>query len=387
MASITLSIKSWELRKDGTAPVVFVFTTKSNVYYPTCIHCKPNDFDKKSHHLVGRKWSAVDLQLHSKLLSYQETAKELSKRVNLNALKSTEFRDMVIAASTISRQSSFFIERMRNFASLKKAKRTRELYEATINRIDEFSPIAETLVFDDITKEWITKFDMWLQDRGNRPNTRSIHLRNIRAVIMDAIDNDLATKNPFRRFSMPREETRHRCLTAEQIVALRDVRLTGNKEIARDVFFLCLYLIGINVTDLFSLTNIVNGRIEYRRSKTKKMYSIKVEPEAMAIIEKYQGRDKLLRIADSMSSAHALDMWLNDYLQRIRLTEFLDVDLTLYWARHTWATIAHEIGVAKETISRALGHSSSSVTDIYINYNNRSVDEANRKVIDFINNL
>ena len=47
----------------------------------------------------------------------------------------------------------------------------------------------------------------------------------------------------------------------------------------------------------------------------------------------------------------------------------------------------HEIGVTKETISRALGHSSSTVTDIYINYNNRSVDEANRKVIDFINNL
>ena len=47
----------------------------------------------------------------------------------------------------------------------------------------------------------------------------------------------------------------------------------------------------------------------------------------------------------------------------------------------------HEIGIPKETISRALGHSSSTVTDIYINYNNRIVDESNRKVIDFINNL
>ena len=53
----------------------------------------------------------------------------------------------------------------------------------------------------------------------------------------------------------------------------------------------------------------------------------------------------------------------------------------------TQQSIAHEIGVAKETISRALGHSTSNVTDIYINYNNRIVDEANRKVIDFINNL
>ena len=66
---------------------------------------------------------------------------------------------------------------------------------------------------------------------------------------------------------------------------------------------------------------------------------------------------------------------------------FLDVDLTLYLARHTWATIANEIGIPKETIARALGHSTSTVKDVYINYNNRSVDEANRKVIDFINNL
>ena len=62
-------------------------------------------------------------------------------------------------------------------------------------------------------------------------------------------------------------------------------------------------------------------------------------------------------------------------------------ELNRDWLLYGDGMIAHEIGISKETISRALGHSTSTVTDIYINYNNRIVDEANRKVIDFINNL
>jgi integrase len=63
-------------------------------------------------------------------------------------------------------------------------------------------------------------------------------------------------------------------------------------------------------------------------------------------------------------------------------------ELTSYWARHTWATIAYNIGVSKDIISQALGHSNGvQVTDIYIAYDLGKVDEANRKVIDYINML
>ena len=61
-------------------------------------------------------------------------------------------------------------------------------------------------------------------------------------------------------------------------------------------------------------------------------------------------------------------------------------DLSSYWARHTWATIAAELDIPKETISAALGHEiGSSITSIYIRYDQKKVDEANRKVIDYVN--
>ncbi len=59
-------------------------------------------------------------------------------------------------------------------------------------------------------------------------------------------------------------------------------------------------------------------------------------------------------------------------------------DLSQYWCRHTWATIAAELDIPKETIAAGLGHGGNTVTDIYIRFDLRKVDEANRRVIDYV---
>ena len=61
---------------------------------------------------------------------------------------------------------------------------------------------------------------------------------------------------------------------------------------------LIFYLAGINAVDLFHLKEITNGFIEYRRAKTGRLYTIRVEPEAMEIIERYRGKNYLLNILD-----------------------------------------------------------------------------------------
>jgi integrase len=147
---------------------------------------------------------------------------------------------------------------------------------------------------------------------------------------------------------------------------------------------LIFYLIGINISDLCNLKAISNnGRIEYRRAKTGRLYSIKVEPEAMQIIEKYKGVNFLLDILDRYKN-------VGDYMRRLNraLKEIYpqNQEISSYWARHTWATIASELEIPKETIGAALGHSDKSVTNIYINFNTKKIDDANRKVIDYLNN-
>lgn len=59
-------------------------------------------------------------------------------------------------------------------------------------------------------------------------------------------------------------------------------------------------------------------------------------------------------------------------------------DLSQYWCRHTWATMAAELDIPKETIAAGLGHGGNTVTDIYIRFDQKKVDDANRRIIDYL---
>jgi integrase len=168
----------------------------------------------------------------------------------------------------------------------------------------------------------------------------------------------------------------------------------------RDMFLLSFYLIGINFADLAGLTddNVIDGRIEYRRAKTGKLYSIRIEPEAQAILSRYRGKDHLLSIFDRCTNVKACGGTIDNALARLGLPDGnakhkngqpkmipLDKKLSWYWARYSWATYAAELDIPKDTISEALGHThGAKVTGIYIKYNRDKVDAANRKVIDYV---
>lgn len=223
-------------------------------------------------------------------------------------------------------------------------------------------------------------------------------MRNLRAVFNAAIDDDVIDQNayPFRKFKIKHEETRKRSLTVEQLRALRDYPCEPHQEKYRNLFVLIFYLLGLNAVDLFGAKELTNGRLEYRRAKTGRLYSIKVEPEAMKIIKKYGGKGYLLNVLDEWGDYKHFLHRLNNNLKQIgpfkrsgrggkKIFDPLFPELSTYWARHTWATIAADLDVPDETISLALGHAgANSTTNIYINRNQRKVDEANRKVIDYL---
>lgn len=162
-----------------------------------------------------------------------------------------------------------------------------------------------------------------------------------------------------------------------------------------DMFKLVFLLVGINMVDLLKLKGITSeGRIEFARAKTKRHYSIRVEPEALQLIEKYRGTNYLLSPLDRYANHKDYLRRTNKALQRLGGTtqgkqgaktyKPLFPELTTYWARHTWATIAASLDIPKETIAQALGHGGNTITDIYIDFDRRKVDEANRRVIDYV---
>lgn len=288
-----------------------------------------------------------------------------------------------------------FTRHFQRFIDGKTNKGTKGVYKHTLDKIRAFDKDIDKKCFEDITLQWLTDFEAFCARTASK-NARNIHLRNIRAVFNNAIDYEITTVYPFRRFKIRPEATRKRSLSVEELRRLFDYPVEPYAEIYRDCFKLIFMLCGINTVDLHGLKAITKeGRIEYKRAKTHRLYSIKVEPEAMGIVQKYQGTTGLLCIADRWSDSRNFRHQLNKALQRIgemerkgrggkKIITSAFPEISSYWARHTWATIAASLDIPKDTIAAALGHGGNTVTDIYIDFDQRKVDEANRRVLDWV---
>lgn len=288
-----------------------------------------------------------------------------------------------------------FVQWFEKFISTKSNPGTKGIYEHTLSRMRVYDPRLDYKKFEEINLAWLEDFETFCAKTASK-NARNIHLRNIRAVFNYAIDHDATTLYPFRRFKIQPEATPKRALSVEALRELISYNVEPYQEFYRDMFVLIFMLLGINTVDLHRLKSIENGRVNFKRAKTGRLYSIKVEPEALALIKKYKGSQGLIVAADRWSDHRNFRHQLNKALQSIGTVERKGrggkkiitsafPELTSYWARHTWATLAYELGVSKDIISQALGHSSGSdVTEIYIKRNDKKVDEANRRVLDWV---
>lgn len=280
------------------------------------------------------------------------------------------------------------------FGNSRVAEKTRRMYAHTLDRLRDYCDNFDDLCFGDISRGWLERFDGWLS-RTCGPNSRSVHLRNIRAVFNYAMDEGITDAYPFRKFKLPREVTRKRSLSVAQLRGLIAYQVEDYQRPYRDMWLLSFCLCGINMVDLCHLREVTaDGRVEYNRAKTHRPYSIKVEPEAAAIIERYSGKAYLVDVIDTRNR---YDEWLkrcnaalHDIGRAVRHPSGCKVvtpafpGLTSYWARHTWATIAASLDIPRDTIAHALGHGGNTVTDIYIDYDLAKVDAANRKVLDWV---
>lgn len=289
-----------------------------------------------------------------------------------------------------------FTRHFQRFIDGKTNKGTKGVYKHTLDKIRSFDNDIDKKSFEEIDLKWLNDFEHFCAQTASK-NARNIHLRNIRAVFNNAIDYEITSAYPFRRFKIRPEPTRKRSLSVEELRKLFDYPVEEYAEIYRDCFKLIFMLIGINSVDLWALKSITrDGRIEYKRAKTGRLYSIKVEPEAMEIIERYKGENGLLCIADRWSDIRNFRHQCNKALQRIGKVERVGLGgkkiitaefdgVTTYFARHSWATIAYSIGISKDVIAQALGHSDGhDTTNIYIKEDNKQVDKANRKVLDYV---
>ena len=288
-----------------------------------------------------------------------------------------------------------------------KRNNTRLSYDSAINRMKLYDPLLSIRTFEDIDENYIKKMDEAWEQTGLTTNSRAVYMRNIRAVFNDAIDEKLTSAYPFRKFSIKKAPTEKRNLSVEELRMLRDYPIVNDFQAKyRDIFMLCFYMRGINMVDLLALTkeNIRAGRINYIRSKTGKFYSVKIEPEMQKLLDRYKGEQYLIDVCDGAQNEKEFASKYQGFLQRMdrglkkigpytrkglggkKTIQPILPKLSQYWCRHTTATIMSAMGYSLEIIGCSLGHDIGfKTTSIYVEYNEKAVDDANRALIDYVN--
>lgn len=259
-----------------------------------------------------------------------------------------------------------------------------------------------TILFEEITCDWLKEFDLFLSETGTPSvNGRRPIMNCIRSVFNAArkakiIPNDLY---PFESFSIKKTKTRKRTLPIDVIRKIRD--LETNDEIikkARDYFMLSFYLIGINPVDMYEILNIIprgasltesnyiqDGILHYKRSKSGRLYDIRITDEAREIISRNRGKEKLLSWCDDFDNYNSFYSHMYGVLKK--LGEVINFPrLTQYYSRHTWSSIAKLAGVPKDIIGCALGHEEEgdNITWGYIELPEGVIDKANADTISYL---
>lgn len=267
-------------------------------------------------------------------------------------------------------------------------------------------------MFSDITSNFLFNFDTFLRASDSKQGFGKIsssdvrlyigkiqHLFNLAKIKYNDEDAGIIriADNPFQKYKLPKvNEIKKKALSADDIRKIKEFEVPVNMKgtlVARDVFIMSFLLCGMNTVDMYFFKPEIDGRFEYERRKTagrrddKAFISIGIEPELRPYINRYMDEvgDRAFNFFLRYSGDKQFVTKVNGNLKYIG--EALGIEnLTLYAARHSFATIArNDCGVSMDDVAMALNHKSGHrITDIYIRKDRKRIDNVNRKVVDYV---
>ena len=325
--------------------------------------------------------------------------------------------DVITMFHKLTKESSLFTFMHGVIAQLKQLGkvRTSETYTATLKSFMAFRD-EQDVPLDGISSDMMLMYEAHLKARGVRMNTISFYMRNLRAVYNRAVEKGLTQpNNPFRHVYTGVDKTVKRAIPIKAIKALKelDLSMKPSLDFARDMFLFSFYTRGMSFVDIAYLkkTDLQNGILTYRRRKTGQELSIKWEKCMAEIIAKYpenktdyllpiikeegNGRNSVShqaclngRVVTDEGKANERRQYDNTlHLVNYRLKELstmlkLQRPLTMYVARHSWASAAKAKNVPLSVISEGMGHDSEATTQIYLaSLETSVVDKANKMIL------
>nr|DAO25250.1 MAG TPA: Integrase [Bacteriophage sp.] len=352
-----------QLNKQGTALVqVEASLNQRKIYFKTNLYIKPEHWDKRTSQVIGHpQANDLNAMLFEFVLHLQGIELSFWKRGIQPTL--ALLRDAIKKNTPINVTFTVFAKEYVKHSDRRQS--TKDNLITTINVLQEFRP---GLDFKDITYTFLKDFESYLREKGNGVNTVAKHLRQLRTLVNEAINQGYihADAYPFRKFKIKQEKGRHEFLTPDELRKLENLEVEDRKlRHVLDAFLFCCY-VGLRFSDFCQLApeNFirVNGKrwLHFKSIKTgielRLPLHLLFEGKALGILERYNIEEFAILGCNSD---------VNKYLAQIAEMARIKKHITYHTARHTCATLLIHQGVPITTVQKLLGHASVKTTEIY----------------------
>ena len=357
------------LNKRGMALVqVEAYLNRKKMYFSTKIYLKPEQWDAKRKMVKNHpNANVLNRMLYENIAAIEQTELGLwqqGKSISLDLLKNSIDKPLSNGRSFLT----FFKEEIAN-SSLKES--TRQNHLSTLELLQEFK---KEVLFTDLTFEFVSSFDNYLQSKGYHLNTIAKHMKHLKRYINVAINKEYMDiqKYAFRKYKIKTVENGHTHLAPEELEKMETLQLTGRYikyQKTLDAFLFCCYA-GMRYSDFVNMKpeNIVEMHQEtwliYKSIKTGTEVRLPLyllfNGKGIQILNKYQANlQDFFHLRDNSN--------VNKELIIITRLAGLSKKVSFHTARHTNATLLIYNGVNITTVQKLLGHKSVKTTQIYTN--------------------
>jgi integrase len=384
--NIVLTQDTRRAKKDGSFPLIFRLSHLGKTLPISIgISIKPTDWDdtkrqiKKSYTGVSSV-TRMNNQLQKKKASIFDKINRLDDEGTLNGYSIAQLKKLIIGSETTS---DFFGYSNSLISELNEAGRygNAKIYKTVIGVIKSFHKKSQ-LDLREINIEFLKKFETYHLSKGNSWNSLSVYLRTVRAIYNQAISSAVIERKyyPFNTYKIRQTKTQKRAISNIDLRKIVDLKLDEEHECyhARNYFIISYFLYGLNFIDMAFLkpSNIIAGRVQFKRKKTGKEYSIKISPQLKPVLDFYiKGKNNddfvfpIIKRVAGIDQYHDVKRARATYNKKLKIIGNLcsiETKLTSYVSRHSFATQAMIKGVPLTAISEMMGHSRLNTTQIYL---------------------
>jgi integrase len=258
------------------------------------------------------------------------------------------------------------------------------------------------LSFKNLNVGLLERYEAHLRSRSNQDSGIAFRMRSVRSIFNSAIRNGIVKQEyyPFDKYKISKLKGKglKRALSRDEIKKILDVDITERPDLidTKNYFIFSYFTRGSNFVDLLKMKkeSIQGDNIEYRRTKTKGLFIIKIMPPVQKVLDYYASNNSVtdyifpILLKNDLSPLqienrkHKTLSKFNKNLKELAKLAKVDKNVTSYVIRHSFATNLKQLGVATDLISASMGHANLDITNNYLkDFENNVIDDANEKLL------